>query len=81
MERKTSEKKLATNRDYHEKLDDVKIRVPHGYRELLSEYAKRTRGMSVNRLVIELLNADIEAHGEDLHIPSGQREIKNLNEN
>lgn len=76
-ERKTSQVKLDSNREYLEKMDDIKIRVPKGFRQLITDYSKNVRGMALNQLVIALLNEDIKAHGKDLHIPSGRRELKN----
>lgn len=75
-EKKTKQLKLDTNREYHDRMDDIKIRVPKGYRQLITDYCKEVRGMPLNQLVITLLNDDIKAHGADLHIPSGRRELK-----
>lgn len=76
-ERKTSQTKLNTNREYHDKMDDIKLRVPKGYRRKISDYCKEVYGTSLNQVVISLLNADIQSHGIDLHIPSGRQEVKN----
>ena len=61
---------------YLEKMDDIKIRVPKGYRQQIADYCKNVREMTLNQLVIALLNEDIKAHGNDFYIPSGRRELK-----
>lgn len=71
----TSEKKLATNQAYLNQLEDMKIRVPKGYREKIKEYAKY-KGTSVNQLVIKLIQDDAKSNEYDLDIPSGMKEVK-----
>lgn len=73
-----SEKKLATNQAYLNQLEDMKIRVPKGYRIKIKEYAK-FKGMSVNQLVIQLIQADASNNGYELNVPNGIREIKQEN--
>lgn len=75
-ERKTSQARLNINREYHNKMEEIKIRVPKGYREIISNYCENTYGTSVNQVVINLLNEDMKAHNVELHVPSGRREIK-----
>lgn len=75
MEKKTPENKLKTNQVYLNKFDDIKIRVPKGYREKIHEYAK-IQGISVNQLVIRALQADAKSNNFDLYVPSGMKELK-----
>ncbi len=49
----------ATNK-YLEKYDDIKIRVPKGKREIFKEYAA-SKGTSLNSLIVELIEEDMEA--------------------
>lgn len=51
--------KKATNK-YLNKFDDIKIRVPKGKREEYKSYAA-SRGMSLNNLIIDLIEKDIAA--------------------
>lgn len=72
---KTSASKLATNQEYLKQLDDIKIRVPKGYRDVIRRYAE-SQGISVNQLVIRAIEADAMAHGTKLEVPSGIRDLK-----
>ena len=72
-------KQLATN-DKYLQLDDIKIRVPKGYREEIKKYAK-SQNLSVNQLVIRAIQADAQQHGIELEVPSGMREVKNETSN
>jgi hypothetical protein len=72
---KTSKNKLVTNDRYLEKLEDIKIRVPKGYREKVKDYAK-TKNMNTNQLVILLLNEAMKNDGLDITIPNGVRDLK-----
>lgn len=74
-ELKTKAEKLATNDKYLKQLDDIKIRVPKGYRNIIKNYAS-AQGISVNQLVIRAIQADAKEHGVELEVPSGMREIK-----
>lgn len=56
----TTQAQLKANAKYHEKFDDIKIRVPKGKREQYKEYAE-SQGKSLNALFIELLEADMNA--------------------
>lgn len=49
-----SEKQLASARKYHDKFDDIKLRVPKGKREEYKKIAQES-GKSLNALIIELL--------------------------
>ena len=62
-------KQLATNDKYLKQLDDIKIRVPKGYREEIKKYAK-SQNLSVNQLVIRAIQADAQQHGIELEVPS-----------
>lgn len=44
---------------YHAKLDEIKVRVPKGQRELYKSHAE-SKGKSLNALIIELLEADMK---------------------
>lgn len=79
-ELKTKAEKLATNDKYLKQLDDIKIRVPKGYRDIIKNYAA-AQGISVNQLVIRAIQADAKEHGAELEVPSGMREIKAETEN
>ena len=68
-------KQLATNDKYLKQLDDIKIRVPKGYREEIKKYAK-SQDISVNQLAIRAIQADAQQHGVNLEVPSGMREVK-----
>lgn len=54
------------NNKYLSKFDDIKIRVPAGQREQLKAYAE-TQEKSLNQLIIDLLVADMAAHGKKLN--------------
>lgn len=55
MANESSRKAVAK---YHQKLDDIKVRVPKGEREKYKQYAESV-GKSLNALIIELLEADM----------------------
>lgn len=44
---------------YHEKLDEIKVRVPKGQRERYKAHAE-SKGKSLNALIIELLEQDMK---------------------
>lgn len=56
----TSKAQLQANAKYHEKFDDIKIRVPKGNREKFKEFAE-SKGKSLNALIIELLENDMNS--------------------
>ena len=62
----TSEAQRKTIKKYQAKFDDIKIRVPAGQREQLKAYAE-TQEKSLNQLIIDLLVADMAAHGKKLN--------------
>lgn len=78
-ELKTSEGKRASNDRYLEKLEDIKIRVPKGYREIINEYAKN-KGTNTNQLVITLVNEAMQRDGIGKQIPNGISSIPKQND-
>lgn len=72
---KTSETKLEVNQRYLTQLEDIKIRVPKGYRDVIKNYAKE-QGLSVNQLVIRALQEYAKSNGTTLEVPSGIKELK-----
>lgn len=80
MAEKTKAEKLATNDKYLKQLDDIKIRVPKGYREVIKDYAAK-QGISVNQLVIRAIQLDAAANGTTLKVPTGIKEYKKLENN
>lgn len=71
-----SKKKLDINDKYLQQLEDIKIRVPKGYREVIKKFAVEQGYNNVNQLVIGLINEKMEAVKYDNRIPSGIRDIK-----
>lgn len=69
-------KKLDTNDKYLQQLEDIKIRVPKGYRDIIKKFAIEQNYNNVNQLVIGLINEKMEQVGYEQHIPNGIREIK-----
>lgn len=69
-------KKLDTNDKYLQQLEDIKIRVPKGYRDVIRKFAVDQKYNNVNQLVIGLINEKMEEVGYEQRIPSGIREIK-----
>lgn len=57
-----SKAQLEGNKRYLEKLDDIKIRVPKGHREVYKDFAT-AQGKSLNALVVDLLNAAMREAG------------------
>ena len=51
--------KKATAKYMKNKLDDIKVRVPKGKREVYKAHAER-QGKSLNALIIELLEKDMQ---------------------
>lgn len=71
-----SKKKLDTNDKYLRQLEDIKIRVPKGYREVVQNFAKELHYRGVNQLVISLINEKMEEVNYSDRIPTGIKEIK-----
>lgn len=55
----TEAQKKATAKYMKNNLDDIKVRVPKGKREVYKAYAER-KGKSLNALIIELLEKDMQ---------------------
>ncbi len=53
-----SSAQIKANAKYHNKFDDIKIRVPKGDREKYKTHAE-SKGKSLNGLIIDLLEEDI----------------------
>lgn len=70
-----SKKKLDTNEKYLKKLQDIKIRVPDGYRDIIQDFAKQLGYSGVNSFVIALINEKMEKEGFKDRIPTGIKEI------
>ena len=56
---KTEAQKKATAKYMKNKLDDIKVRVPKGKREVYKAHAE-SKGKSLNALIIELLEKDMQ---------------------
>lgn len=69
-------KKLDTNDKYLKQLEDIKIRVPKGYRDIIKEFAKELGFDGVNPFVINLINEKMEKENFGNKIPTGMKEIK-----
>jgi len=59
MARYTEAQNKATQRYIKSNYDDIKVRVPKGARERYKAHAE-AQGKSLNQLIIELLETDIE---------------------
>lgn len=70
-----SDKKKDSNNAYLKQLEDIKIRVPKGYRDVIKELAKEEGYDGVNPFVINLINNVLKAKGKE-EIPTGIKEIK-----
>lgn len=55
----TEAQKKATAKYMKNNLDDIKVRVPKGKREVYKAHAER-KGKSLNALIIELLEKDMQ---------------------
>jgi len=77
-EKKVSQKKLESNDKYLQQLEDIKIRVPRGYREVIQGLAKSEGYNGVNPFVISLINAVLKNKRME-EIPTGIRETKTKN--
>ena len=74
-ENKVSQKKLDTNDKYLKRLDDIKIRVPKGYKQIIKDLAVDLQYKGVNQLVIALLNEKLREQGKE-EIPMGVKDAK-----
>lgn len=71
-----SKKKLDTNDKYLQQLEDIKIRVPKGYRDVIKKFAIDQGYNNVNQLVIGLINDRMEKVEYNQRIPTGIRDVK-----
>ena len=71
-----SKKKLDTNDKYLQQLEDIKIRVPKGYRDIIKKFGMSQGYKNVNQLVLGLINEKMEQVGYEERIPVGIREVK-----
>lgn len=71
-----SKKKLDTNDKYLKQLEDIKIRVPVGYRDVIKDFAKDMGYNGVNPFVISLINEKMDENNYDNKIPTGVKEVK-----
>lgn len=69
-------RKLDTNDRYLKQLEDIKIRVPKGYRQVIKDFAVAQKYDNVNQLVIGLINEKMEQVGHEERIPTGIRDVK-----
>lgn len=74
-------KKLDTNDKYLQQLEDIKIRVPKGYRDVIKKFAIEQGYNNVNQLVIGLINEKMEIVEYNERIPNGIRDVKQKMEN
>ena len=70
-----SEKKRDSNNNYLKQLEDIKIRVPKGYRDIIKDLTKEEGYDGVNPFVIALVNSVLREKGRE-EIPSGIKETK-----
>lgn len=68
-------KKLDSNDKYLKQLEDIKIRVPKGYRKPIQNLAKSEGFDGVNPFIISLINNVFKNYGLE-EIPTGIKEIK-----
>lgn len=68
-------KKLDSNDKYLQQLEDIKLRVPKGYRKVIQDLAEEEGFKGVNPFVINLVNKVLKNKGMD-EIPTGIRESK-----
>lgn len=52
------EQRKKANEKYLEQLEDIKVRVPKGQRDVYKAHAE-SKGTSLNKLIIELLEGDM----------------------
>jgi len=75
-----SAKKKETNDKYLQQLEDIKIRVPKGYREIIKQFASKQGYQNVNQFVISLINEKMNEVNYIDRIPTGIKEIKDKTE-
>ncbi len=57
--------KTAQDKYLKEKVDEFKIRVPKGQKQVIQDFAK-SKGKSLNAFVYELIQKDLKKHNIDL---------------
>ena len=72
-----TDKQKASLKEYMKKIKDIKLRVPEEYLQPIKDHAKG-KGMSVNQLVISLLEKDM---GIEIVTVREQNEQNKENEN
>lgn len=68
-------RKLDINDKYLQQLEDIKIRVPKGYRDVIKNLAKEEGYNGVNPFIIKLVNDVLKEKGRE-EIPTGIKEVK-----
>lgn len=69
-----SDKKRDSNNNYLKQLEDIKIRVPKGYRDVIKSLAKEEGYDGVNPFVISLVNEVLRDKGRE-EIPTGVKVV------
>lgn len=59
-----SEAKLRGNKKHLEKLDDIKVRVPKGQRDVITAFAKDNGHKSLNAYIVYLIDKDMKAENK-----------------
>ena len=67
-------RKLDINDKYLQQLEDIKIRVPKGYRDVIKNLAKEEGYNGVNPFIIKLVNDVLKEKGRE-EIPTGIKEV------
>lgn len=71
-----SKQKLDTNDRYLQQLDEIKIRVPKGYKQVIKDFSKELDYKNVNQFIISLINEKMEKMEYNERIPNGVKAIK-----
>lgn len=71
----TKQNKLDSNDKYLKQLDDIKIRVPKGYKKVIQDLANDEGFRGVNPFFIYLVNKVLKEKGLN-EIPGGIKDIK-----
>ena len=61
---KQTEAQLRASKKYHEKLDNLQIRVPKGTKAIIAEHAA-SNGESLNAFVVRAINETIARESKD----------------
>ena len=60
MESKNTDARRKASQKYlHEKVEDIKIRVPNGQKQIIKDYAE-SKGKSLNQFVTDAINYSME---------------------